>query len=87
MVRGTTKKGFEFSYEEDKLNDMRFVDALAELEEDPLKISTVLKLMLSTEERERLYKAYETEDGRVPIEGITEAITEMMEAKPEVKNS
>ena len=68
MVKGKTSTGFEFEIDEQKLDDMEFMDALAEVDENPLKFSKVMKMMLGEEQRQRLYDHLRNEDGRVPIE-------------------
>jgi hypothetical protein len=79
--------GFEVKVEPDELNDMYFVEALAEIETDVLVLPKVMKMMLGEEQKKALYKSLEDENGRVPIEAITDAITEIMtKAGEEPKN-
>lgn len=79
--------GFEVKVEPDELNDMYFVEALAEIETDVLVLPKVMKMMLGDEQKKALYKSLEDENGRVPIEAITDAITEIMtKAGEESKN-
>ena len=79
--------GFEVKVEPDELNDMYFVEALAEIETDVLALPKVMKMMLGDEQKKALYKSLEDENGRVPIEAITDAITEIMtKACEESKN-
>lgn len=79
--------GFEVKVEPDELNDMYFVEALAEIETDVLVLPKVMKMMLGEEQKKALYKSLEDENGRVPIEAITDAITEIMtKAGEESKN-
>ena len=79
--------GFEVKVEPDELNDMYFVEALAEIETDVLALPKVMKMMLGDEQKKALYKSLEDENGRVPIEAITDAITEIMtKAGEEPKN-
>lgn len=87
MISGKTKSGFEFTVDDEKLNDMRFVDALAEAMEDTFKAPKVIKMLLGEEQKEALYTHLETEKGNVPIEAVMEAIEEIMGATAETKNS
>ena len=58
MIEGRTKSGFEYSIEEDNI-DQELLDALAEADDgNPLKISKVIRLMLGDEQRKRLYGFY-----------------------------
>lgn len=86
MITGKTSKGFEFVIDETKLNDMEYVDALAEAQENSIMFSKVLKLTLGEEQKKRLYDSVRTEDGRVPIEEIISAFDEIMEASADTKN-
>jgi hypothetical protein len=88
MIKGTTKAGFAFEFDETKLNDMRFVESLAEADNGSmLALTGILNKMLGEEQKERMYKHYESEDGRVPIEAIQDAVSEMFETTgDEVKN-
>ena len=87
MITGRTSTGFEFSIDEKVLDDMELVDAIAETETNPTAISTVLTLLLGKRKKE-LYDHLRTEDGRVPVSSISEAVTEIFNAGgKETKNS
>ena len=81
--------GLELSIDEENLNDMEVLDALAEAQEDdPLKISVVVKKLLGKEQRKKLYDSLRDEKKRVPIEKVTECMTEVFIALgDEGKNS
>ena len=91
MIKGTTTSGFDFAFDENTLNNMEFVDALAEVDENPLLISKVVKMMFSPEEKKRLYNHIRTEDGRVPVEALGDEMREIFsvasENSAEIKNS
>lgn len=79
--------GFEATVNPDDLNDMRFLEALAGTEENAFNLPKVCSMLLGEEQKEKLYKHIET-DGRVPIDTLTNCVTEIMEkAGDEVKNS
>lgn len=81
------KNGFEVKVEPDELNDMYFVETLAEIESDVLALPKAIKMMLGEEQKKALYKSLEDENGRVPLEAVTDAITEIMtNAGKESKN-
>lgn len=79
MKKGKTKSGFEFEVDENVLNDMRLVDAVAEIADgsNPLAISFVIKKILG-DSRDALYKHVSEEDGRVPVERINDEITDII---------
>ena len=80
MKKGKTSTGFEFEIDENKFNNMEFLDALAESTEDGLAFPKALNFILSKEQKKALYDHVRTEDGRVPVEDIDREVTEMMEA-------
>lgn len=84
MIQGKLENGFEFTIDEKILDDMELVDAMAEAEgENPLKFSTVILKVLGKEQRDRLYDILRNEDGRVPIEAVSDAITEILKSAGE----
>ena len=53
--KGTLENGFAYEVDENVLDDMRLVDAIAEAEgENPLKVSKVMTMVLGDEQKERL---------------------------------
>lgn len=76
--KGTLKNGFVYEVDENVLDDMRLVDAIAEAEgENPLKVSKVVTMVLGDEQKERLYKSLENETGRVPVKVAMDALMEI----------
>lgn len=80
MRKGTLENGFKYEVDENILDDMELLDAIAEAEEDPLKISIVSKKILGTEQRKRLYDHIRREDGTVPVEEASQAIADILES-------
>lgn len=79
-MKGTTSGGFAFEVEAKALDNMELVDAIAESEEDPTRISRVCLLVLGKEQRGRLYDHLRTGDGRVPVQAVTDAVMEILTA-------
>lgn len=87
MRTGKTSTGFEFEIDEQKLDDMEFLDALAEVDENSLALSKIIKIMLGDEQRKKLYDHLRTDEGRVPIKAVSGEIAEIMKlSQEEVKN-
>lgn len=86
MIKGTLDNGFEFEIDENGINDMRFVDILAGVEENPLLFSKAATMMLGAEQKERLYKHLEDENGHVNVEKFGKCITEIIEKSSTLKN-
>lgn len=77
MIKGKTSTGFQFEVEDSVLDNMELVDLLAENSENPLTISKIIKLVLGDAQRKKLYDNLRTEDGRVPMEAVAQAIAEI----------
>lgn len=82
MIKGKTKTGFEFEVKENVIDDMRIVEAVAETVngENPLAVVMIVNQILGEEQKESLYKHLEEPGGRVPIEKVSNAITDIFEA-------
>lgn len=88
MIKGRTESGFEFEFDEKKLQDMRFIRLMRKADENPLYMDDLVVKMLGEEQTEAFYKHLETKDGRVPPEAVGEGIVEIMNAAgDEIKNS
>jgi len=86
MITGTTPRGFEFEIDPKVLDDMELLDALAETETNPLRISEVSLKVLGKEQRKKMYDNIRTEDGRVPIDAATEELMFIFNSSEEGKN-
>ena len=88
MKKGKLKNGFEYSFDEEVLNDMEFLDALYESQgKNPLRISEVITKLLGEEQKKALYDYVRDKDtGRVSPEAVTECLTEIFESTAELKN-
>lgn len=81
MLKGTTSSGFKFEVSEDVLDNMELVDTLAEMQDDnPLEVSKVVRIVLGPEQRSALYENLRTEDVRVPVMAVSEAIMDIFNA-------
>lgn len=81
MVSGTTKTGFEYTVEEDALNDMVLVDILAdESKDEAYKLSAVTRRLLPEDQRKALYDHVKLDTGRVPVDAITREVEDIFAA-------
>lgn len=88
MIKGVTKNGFCFEIDEARADNMEFLEALAETQENALAFPKVCSMLLGEEQKKRLYDYLRDENGRVPIADVEEAITDIMASSGEqVKNS
>lgn len=72
-----TASGFEFEIEDGVLDNMELLDAIAELEENPLKLTKVVKLLLGEKTKERLYDHVRNEKGRVPADALSTEVADI----------
>lgn len=87
MIEGTTTSGFKFVIDEEKVDDMEFVELLAEVDTDFTKYPKVLEWMLGEDQKRRLYDHLKEKNGRASIKATNEAIKEIFEASGEtIKN-
>ena len=88
MLKGKTESGFCFEVDETGLDDMEFVEALAELEENTLMLPKVCNMLLGKEQKKKLYDHLRDENGKVPLGDVSNAIVEiMLVAGESTKNS
>lgn len=90
MLTGTTSDGFEYTLDEDTLNDMEIVDLAVEIQKNPENLSAAMDFyerIIGTEQKQRLYDHLRTETGKVPVKQYFAACTEMIkELKGNGKN-
>ncbi len=85
-VEGKTKSGFEYSIKESALNNFELVDALAEVDENPLLMSKVLNMLLGKEQKKKLFDHIRKEDGTVPFELVEKELVEIFQSNQDIKN-
>lgn len=80
MRKGTTKSGYEFELNEEVMDDMEFVDALAEMDQgNTLSMSHVIGKLFSKEEKKKLYNHVRL-DGKVSVESVSNMLIEIFQA-------
>ena len=87
MIKGKTKSGFSYELDKERLNTYELLEAIEELEENPLVLSRVVNLLLGKEQTKKLKDHLRTENGIVPTEKMSEEITEIFQNQGETKNS
>lgn len=86
MTKGITSSGFAYEYDEARLDDMRFVDVLAEvLDPEASRFSKIsgtsrlVALLLGPKMKAALYEHIgKSHEGRVPRAELEAALEEMM---------
>lgn len=87
MIKGKTKSGFSYELDKERLNNYELLEAIEELEENPLVLSRVVNLLLGKEQTKKIKDHLRTENGIVPTEKMSEEITEIFQNQGETKNS
>lgn len=88
MIKGKTKTGFEYEIKKESLNNYELLENIAELEENPLSVTSIVKHLLGKEQAKTLKEHVRNENGIVEIDKMTEEITEMLNnGSQETKNS
>ena len=79
MKEVTLSDGFALQVDEAALDNMELLDAMSDLieEENPLALSRVVRLLLGSEEKKRLY-AHVRENGRVSTEKVSAAAMQIL---------
>lgn len=87
VIKGKTTSGFEFEINRDKLDDMEFIDLLADLKDgDYLKFSRIADFMLGKDQKARLYEHIRKAHGQARISLFAEEMKEILLFNGEVKN-
>ena len=87
MIKGTTKSGFKFEISDENINDYELFEVMSEIDENPLLLPKLLKMLLGTEQKDALIEHLRGENGKVSMESIQAAITEIFAGTKPVKNS
>lgn len=85
MREGKTSTGFSYKFDEQRLDDMRFVEVLSVVIDDKSSIldkltgtSRLITMLLGEEQKEALYQHIEKQHGRVPRAELEKALEEIM---------
>lgn len=88
MIKGKTESGFEFSIEEEVLDDYEILEDLCAIDEGEVnKIPKVAIRILGDEQMKKLKNHIRGENGRVSALKMGEAIGEILTGCNEGKNS
>ena len=88
MVKGKTRTGFEFEYDETVIDDMEFIELAASVDGDVTKMPKLLNSILGEDQKKRLYEHVRAENGRVPTQAISDEMEDIFAAAgDQAKNS
>lgn len=86
MLKGKTESGFEYVVSDENLNNFELLEALSEVETNPLVVARLLTLLLGTEQKQALMDHLRTDSGVVPTDAVTTELAEILKGG-QAKNS
>ena len=86
FIIGETRSGFSFEIAKTRFDNFELLEILGELDENPLLLPKVTKMILGDEEKKRLYDHVRRDDGTVPTEAIGDELADIFDSVREVKN-
>ncbi|MGO5579251.1 hypothetical protein ACTP1G_00850 [Streptococcus milleri] len=84
-IKGTTSTGFKFEVLKERLANYELVEAIAEVDENPLVLPKVVKNLLGPQ-AEDLKEHVRDENGLVPLNRLMAEIEEIFNSKTSLKN-
>ena len=78
-MKGKLSNGFEYEVDDQLLDNMELIDAIADADEDATAVSALAKMVFG-DQRKALYENLRNEDGRVSVTAIVNAVKEIFEA-------
>ena len=85
MLKGKTSTGFQFQIAEGALDNYELVEALADIESDPLSVTKVVTLLLGKEQKEKLKDHVRNDEGVVTTTDLMKEIEEIFKTQNKVK--
>lgn len=86
MYEGKTKSGFSYKISEERLNNYELVEALGDLETNPLNLAKVITMLLGPDQATKLKNHVRTDEGFVPTRKMEEEIMEIFQEQAKAKN-
>lgn len=87
MIEGKTKSGFNYQITEARLENYELIEALTEVEINPLALPKTVDLLLGKEQSDKLKDHLRDEEGLVSTEKLSNEIMEIFHNEKETKNS
>ena len=84
-LTGVTKSGFAYSILEKNIKNYELVEALGELDTNPLALPRVLNLLLGKEQTQNLKDHVRDEDGIIDTEKVTLELEDIFKAQERLK--
>lgn len=86
MIKGKTKTGFQFKIEKSVLNDYELLELFAEVDENPLLVPKLVKMILGEEQKNKLIEHVRDENGKAAVDKIAIELESILTSSAETKN-
>ena len=86
MIKGKTETGFEFKIEDEVLNDYELLELFAEVDENPLLVPKLVKIILGKEQKNKLIEHVRDDKGRASVDRISMELENILTSSTETKN-
>lgn len=86
MIKGKTETGFEFKIEDEVLNDYELLELFAEVDENPLLVPKLVKIILGEEQKNKLIEHVRGENGKAAVDKIAMELQNILTSGTETKN-
>ena len=87
MIKGKTESGFEYEISKARLENYELIEALSEVDENPLLLPKTVNLLLGKEQANKLKDHLRDDEGLVSSEKLSNEIMEIFQNQSETKNS
>ena len=87
MIKGKTESGFEYEIARARLENYELIEALSDVDENPLLLPKVVNLLLGKDQANKLKDHLRDSDGLVSSEKLSNEIMEIFQNQSETKNS
>ena len=86
MIQGITKTGFNFKIEDAVLNDYELLELFAEVDENPLLVPKLVKMILGEKQKNELIEHVRNKDGIAEVNKIAMELESILTSSAETKN-
>lgn len=87
MITGKTTSGFEYEISKARIENYELIEALSEVDENPLLLPKAVNLLLGNEQADKLKEHLRDNEGLVSTERLSKEIEEIFQSQKETKNS
>lgn len=86
MIKGKTNSGFEYEIDDGTLNNYELIEILAEIEEQPLLLPKLIKMILGEKQKNALMEHIRDANGTVPVNLVNDELTQIIQSQKKLKN-